>query len=218
MKKWIAPSILSADLNQLFKEIRAVEEAGADLIHVDVMDGHFVPNITFGSIIVQHLSQITSKPLDVHLMIENPQNHLESFVKAGASFISVHFEALKDPIQILKQAQDLNIRFGLALKPETPVENIFPFLKNLDFVLIMMVEPGLSGQKMIVSQNIKIQKLQKQMSNIGHFVKIEVDGGVNDQTFKWVQSADIFVSGHYIFKNQNYSKAILNLRKMAQCS
>ena len=212
-KKLIAPSILSANLNQLAQEVSAVEKAGADWIHVDVMDGHFVPNITFGPDIVRHLRQITHLPIDVHLMVEKPQKHIESFIQAGANSISVHFETLEKPLDIFKQIKKSNVLSGLAVKPQTPIENIFSFLKELDFVLIMMVEPGLSGQKLMTNQSIKIQKIKNQLELIHHHAKIEVDGGVNNQTLEWVCQADILVAGHHIFKSQDYSKAICQLRK-----
>ena len=214
-KKLIAPSILSADLNHLEKEVLAVEKAGADWIHLDVMDGHFVQPITFGANTVKHIRSITSLPIDAHLMVQNPTAHIESFFKAGVSILSVHYEVFSNSGElrkVLKKIRSLGILAGLALKPGTKGECVFPFLPELDFVLVMTVEPGFSGQAFMPEQTEKIRKIQNELKKIKKEVKIEVDGGINSQTAKQAGRADIFVAGHFIFKSQNYSQAVKELK------
>lgn len=207
----INPSLLSCDLSNLKTEVKKVEEAGADGLHIDVMDGHFVPNLTFGPWIVKDLSQITHLPLDVHLMVANPEVQWESFAQAGAHSISVHYEALKD-FSILSNIKNLGISSGLAIKPKTSVESVFPYLEHIDFIIIMTVEPGFSGQKFIESSALKIKSLRQELDRRKTSVKIEIDGGVNNQTLQWLNEADILVSGHYIFKSNNYRSAISRLK------
>ena len=206
----IAPSLLSADLSHLALEVQAVEKAGADWLHLDIMDGHFVPNLTMGPDIVASVKKITDLPLDVHLMIENPEKHITAFAKAGANILTVHIETLQHPEPLLKQIRQLGIKTGLSLKPDTPVTQILPFLKNVDLVLIMTVHPGFSGQKFIEKPLEKIKAIRGQ---VGQDVLIAVDGGVNDQTKKTCieQGADVLVAGNYIFKN-DYKQSINLLR------
>ena len=211
-KKIIAPSILSADFNHLEEEILKVQKAGVHQLHVDVMDGHFAPQITFGAWLVSRLKKMTTLPLDVQLMIENPEKHLESFAKAGANSIGVHFEAVKDPRLILKEIKSMGVLAGLAVKPQTSVEKIFPFLKDMDFALVMTVEPGFSGQKMIKNSTSKIKKIKNEAQKIGKTILVEVDGGVNLETVQFVKEADILVAGHAIFKSDNYAQAIQGLQ------
>ena len=207
----IYPSLLSCDLSDLKSEVKKVEEAGADGLHIDVMDGCFVPNLTFGPWILRHLSKLTSLPLDVHLMLVNPENHWEAFAQAGASSISLHSEAVKD-FSILKKIKKSGVFNGLAIKPKTSAASIFPYLRQIDFVVIMTVEPGFSGQKFIPSSADKIKSLRQELDRQQTSVKIEIDGGVNDQTVQWLGGADILVSGHYIFKSHNYHKAVSRLK------
>ena len=214
-KKLIAPSVLSADLNCLGKEVLAVEKAGADWIHLDVMDGHFVSPITFGAGAARHIHSITSLPIDAHLMVKNPGDHVEPFAQAGVRALSVHYEAFSNGgelKQVLKKIQSLNVLSGLALKPATPAESVFPFLPELDFVLVMTVEPGFSGQVFLPHQVKKIQKIQNELKKIKKEVKIQVDGGINSQTAKQAGSADIFVAGHFIFKSRDYKRAVEELK------
>ncbi len=211
----VAPSILSANLNNIEKEVQKVQEAGADWIHVDVMDGHFVPNLTFGIPIVKHLKQVTSLPLDVHLMIQNPEKHIEGFIRAGASSITVHEEVIHDQ-SILKKIKKSNVYSGLAIKPKTSVKNVFPYLEDLDYVMIMTVEPGLSGQKLIKDAAAKVQQLRQELDQRGCDIPIQVDGGVSDETLSYLVGAQIFVSGHYIFKSSDYNSAISQLKSNAQ--
>ena len=210
-RKFIYPSLLSCDLSDLKSEVKKVEEAGADGLHIDVMDGCFAPNLSFGPWILRHLSKLSSLPLDVHLMLVNPEKHWESFVQAGAHSISLHYEALED-FSVLKKIKKLGIFSWLAVKPKTSVESIFPYLQQIDFVVVMTVEPGFSGQKFIPSAVKKIKSLRQELDRQKTSVKIEIDGGVNDQTAQELGSADILVSGHYIFKNGSYSEAVSRLR------
>ena len=207
----VYPSLLSCDLSDLKSEVKKVESAGAHGLHIDVMDGHFVPNLTFGPWILGYLSQISSLPLDVHLMIENPESSWKAFVQAGAGSISLHYEVLKD-FSILKDIKKSGVSSGLAVKPKTSMESIFPFLKEIDFVVIMTVEPGFSGQKFMPEAALKIKSLRQELARQKTSVKIEIDGGVNDQTAKELEGADILVSGNYIFKSDDYREAISRLK------
>lgn len=207
----IAPSILSADFANLEKEIRSLESAGADWIHVDVMDGHFVPNLTIGPPVVKSLRPVTKLPLDVHLMIDKPENYIRDFVQSGADYITIHVEATNDPIAVFKKIKDLGCKSGISLKPGTDVKAIFPFLSFVDLVLVMTVEPGFGGQSFMHEQVDKIRLIREELNRIKHQAFIEVDGGINPQTAKECYGADVLVAGSYIFKN-NYKEAI-NLLK-----
>ena len=208
----IAPSLLSSDFARLGEEIKALEQAGADWIHLDIMDSHFVPNLTFGPPIVLALRPLSSLPFDVHLMVSHPENLIEPFASAGANSISFHLEAVDQPKTLLKKIRKLNIKAGLSIKPQTSIETVFPFLEDLDLVLIMTVEPGKGGQFFLKEQAIKVEILRKKILPLKNPPLIEVDGGIKPETAKWVQEADILVSGNYIFKNENYSRGIAQLR------
>lgn len=213
--KLIAPSILSADFSRLEDEIRSVEEAGADWIHVDVMDGHFVPNITMGPIIVKAARRITSLPLDVHLMIENPDRYILDFKEAGANLICVHVEScvhLNSTIQMIKEC---GLRAGVALNPATPLTSIEWILEYLDFVLIMSVNPGFGGQTFILNSLDKIRSLRELIIERNLSTLIQIDGGVNEKTIDEISlaGADVFVAGSAIFGSKDYKKTIDTFRK-----
>jgi ribulose-phosphate 3-epimerase len=216
--KLIAPSILSADFSKLGDDIRAVEKAGADWIHVDVMDGHFVPNITMGPIVVEAVKKVTSLPIDVHLMIEQPDRYIPDFVKAGADWISVQVEAcvhLNRTIQMVKEA---GVKAGAVLNPSTPLSAIEWTLEHLDFVLIMSVNPGFGGQSFIPNSLKKISELRSMIDKAGLPTLIQVDGGVNNATIKDVSTAgtDVFVAGSAIFGTDDYTGAISNFRALIE--
>lgn len=213
MKK-IAPSILSADFSRLGDEVRAVERAGADVIHVDVMDGHFVPNITIGPLVVQGLKKLTSMPLDVHLMIENPERYVEPFAQAGSDWITIHAEVCPHLKRMIKKIRQLNVRPGIVLKPATPIKILYPVLDDIDLVLIMSVNPGFGGQPFIPSTLKKVERLRKIIDQNQYPLEIEVDGGIKIENIREVSIAggDIFVVGTGLFKTKDYEETIRKLR------
>ncbi|WP_433957730.1 ribulose-phosphate 3-epimerase [Cytobacillus horneckiae] len=210
----IAPSILSADFSKLGEEIKDVEQGGADYIHVDVMDGHFVPNITIGPLIVDAIRPITKLPLDVHLMIENPDQYIEAFAKAGADYITVHVEACQHLHRTIHLIKSFGIKAGVVLNPATPVQSIKHVLEDIDMVLLMTVNPGFGGQKFITSVLPKIAEV-KQLIEAGDLqVEIEVDGGVNEETAKLCMEAgaDVLVAGSAVYNKENRAEAIAAIR------
>jgi len=214
--KRIAPSILSADFSRLGEEVKAVEDAGADWIHVDVMDGHFVPNITMGPLVVEAIARVTDLPRDVHLMIEKPDRYIPDFVHAGANLVSVQVETCVHLHRTIHMIRDLGARPGVVLNPSTPLEAIDWILEDVDFVLIMSVNPGFGGQSFIKSSLQKIRQLRKMIQNRGLSTLIEVDGGVNNKTIKEVSDAgaDAFVAGSAIFGSHNYRQVISRFREL----
>jgi ribulose-phosphate 3-epimerase len=215
LMKLIAPSILSADFSKLGEEVEAVEAAGADWIHADVMDGHFVPNITIGPLIVEAVKRVTSLPIDVHLMIENPDNYIPAFAKAGASWISVQIETcvhLNRTVQLIKEN---GARAGVVLNPSTSVDTVEWILEYVDYILIMSVNPGFGGQAFISNSLNKIKTLHRLIQDKGLNTLIEVDGGVNEETIADVSAAgtDVFVAGSAIFGIRDYQKTIQSFRK-----
>ena len=223
----ISPSILSADFANLEHDIRRVENAGADWLHIDVMDGHFVPNITIGVPVVASIKKVTKLPLDVHLMIENPEKYIEPFAKAGADIITFHYEAaVKEDrktgsqedllgsdksFKIIKLIKSFGIKAGMSIKPKTPADVVFPYLNNLDMVLVMTVEPGFGGQKFMQDCAEKIPAIKaKAQDNL----IIQVDGGINAETARICTSygANSLVAGNYIYKSNDIESAIQSLR------
>lgn len=207
----VAPSILSADFSRLAEEIKAVEKAGADWIHVDVMDGHFVPNLTIGAPVVKSLRQTTKLPLDVHLMIERPDQYVKDFIEAGSDYITVHVESQGFSLELLKEIKAKGCRPGITLRPGTPLKDIEPFLDHVDLVLVMTVEPGFGGQSFMEDQVSKVDELKRQREEKGLSFLIEVDGGISDQTNQKVLNADVLVAGSYVFK-KDYKQAITSLK------
>lgn len=211
----IAPSILSADFSKLGQEITDVEQGGADLIHIDVMDGHFVPNITIGPLVVEAIRPITDLPLDVHLMIENPDQYLDAFAKAGADFITVHVEACRHLHRTIHHIKELGVKAGVVLNPATPVESILPIIDDVDMVLLMTVNPGFGGQKFIHSVLPKIRQVRDLALSRNPDLEIEVDGGVNEETAKLCveAGASVLVAGSAVYNKKDRGQAIAALKK-----
>lgn len=206
MKKiLIAPSLLSADFNHLAEEIQDVEKAGCDLLHVDVMDGNFVPNITMGPVVVSAIRKVTQLPLDVHLMIDRPGRYVEAFRKAGADWITIHVEAEKETRQTLKAIKALGAKAGLSLCPKTPIGEVEPYLQELDLVLVMSVEPGFGGQSFMPDQIPKIRALRPKFRGI-----ISIDGGIDptNAAQALAAGADVLVAGSAIFGKKDRGQAI----------
>ena len=214
--KIIAPSVLSADFSKLGEEIKAVEAAGADWIHVDVMDGHFVPNITIGPLVVEAVRRVTQLPLDVHLMIEDPDQYLEAFAGAGSTYLTVHPEACYHVHRTIQAIKDLGVKAGLALNPATPLSALEWVLADVDLVLVMSVNPGFGGQTFISSAIPKIRDLKSMARSKDADVVIAVDGGVNQETIRSVSEAgaDAFVAGSAIFGSSDYAETIRKFRSL----
>ena len=210
----IAPSILSADFSRLGDEIKAVEDAGADWIHVDVMDGHFVPNITIGPVVVEYIRKVTELPLDVHLMIENADQYIPEFAAAGADILSVHTEAcphLHSTVQLIK---DQGVRAGVVLNPATTLFSLDEIIEDADLVLLMSVNPGFGGQSFIPQVLSKIQLLRNTLNESGVELDVEVDGGIKSENAGAIKEAgaNVLVAGSAVFKSKDYAKAIQALR------
>lgn len=211
----IAPSVLSADILHLAKEIQAIEHAGADLIHIDVMDGHFVKNLTFGPLMVEAIKKITHLPLDVHLMIDAPSSYVETYIKSGADLLTVHAESCVHLDRCLEQIRSLGAKAGVALNPSTNESALSYVLDKLDLVLVMSVNPGFSGQEFLKSSLKKIEAIRSMLKEAGnHRCMISVDGGISDKTAGMVKKAgaDCLVSGSFIWDSADYKKAIASLR------
>ena len=210
----IAPSLLSADFIHLEEEICKIQDAGADILHLDVMDGHFVPNLTFGLPVIKQIKKFAKIPIDVHLMVSNPDVYLETLGKWNIDYVSFHQEAENHIHRQLKVLQDSGVKAGIALNPATPVETIFPVISDLDFVLIMSVNPGFGGQSFIPLVYDKIEKLRKLADQVNPDLEIEVDGGVNNLNAPKLISkgADILVAGSFVFGSADYKNQIQSLR------
>ncbi len=212
MKKiLLSPSILDSDFTKIKETIEFLEQSKVDFIHFDVMDGNFVPNLTFGPKFISQIRKLTSLPFDVHLMIKNPEKYIDEFINAGSDYITIHFEATKNIISILKQIKSKGIKAGISIKPKTPADKIVKYLKFLDLILIMSVEPGFGGQKFI-PEVLKKVKFLNQFKKKFNFL-ISIDGGINPQTAPVAVKAgvDILVSGSAIFKSNNPSKIMKEL-------
>jgi ribulose-phosphate 3-epimerase len=210
----IAPSILSADFARLGEEIKDVEAGGADYIHVDVMDGHYVPNITIGPLVVEAIRPITHLPLDVHLMIEQPDQYIEAFARAGANYITVHVEACTHLHRTIQLIKSYGVKAGVVLNPATPAEMVKPILEDVDMVLLMTVNPGFGGQNFISSVLPKITAIRQWADEKGQDLEIEVDGGVNEETAQLCveAGANVLVAGSAVFNQKDRAKAIAALR------
>ncbi|HEX2787910.1 MAG TPA: ribulose-phosphate 3-epimerase [Ignavibacteria bacterium] len=217
-KKYICPSILAADFKNLERDIKLTEDGGADIIHCDIMDGQFVPNISFGPEIVHQVSQITGLPLDVHLMINNPENFIDKFAKAGADYISVHYENNNHVNRLIHQIKDAGCKAGVVLNPATPFFMLDELYSIVDFILVMSVNPGFGGQKYIEQSSYKIKHIKNRLNEVHSKALIEVDGGIGPENIKMISDCgvDMFVCGASIFKSKDIKKTTSELKALVR--
>lgn len=217
-KKYICPSILAADFKNLERDIKLTEDGGADIIHCDIMDGQFVPNISFGPEIVHQVSQITGLPLDVHLMINNPENFIDKFAKAGADYISVHYESNNHVNRLIQQIKDAGCKAGVVLNPATPFFMLDELYTIVDFILVMSVNPGFGGQKYIEQSSYKIKHIKNRLNEVHSKAHIEVDGGIGPENIKMISDCgvDMFVCGASIFKSKDIKKTTSELKALVR--
>lgn len=213
----IAPSLLSCDFSKMGEEIKRMDVCGADWMHLDVMDGHFVPNITFGAPVIKTVRGYTDKPFDVHLMISDPLKYADDFIDAGADIITFHIECDSDIQQTIDKIKSRDVKVGLVVKPNTPASAVFPYLKDLDLVLVMTVEPGFGGQSFMADMLPKVAEIKAEAKKLGIEMPVEVDGGIGAETIAKAASAgvDICVAGTAVFKAEDAAKAIADLK--AKC-
>lgn len=213
----ISPSVLAADFSRLGEQVKKVEDAGAEYIHLDVMDGIFVPNISFGAPVIASLRPISNAVFDVHLMITDPIRYIDDFVAAGADIITVHYESCDDVLQVLRYIRSKGVRAAVSIKPKTPANVVFPLMNELDMILVMTVEPGFGGQKLIADTIPKIRELRKYAIDHGIEIDIEVDGGINAENLGILTSAgaNVIVAGSAIFKAENPAQVIDQMKKTA---
>ena len=210
----IAPSLLSCDFSKMGDEIKRMDACGADWMHLDVMDGHFVPNITFGAPVIRAVRGYSDKPFDVHLMISDPLKYADDFIDAGADIITFHIECDSDIQQTIDKIKSRNVKVGLVLKPNTPASAVFPYLKDLDLVLVMTVEPGFGGQSFMADMLPKVSEIKAEAKRLGIDMPVEVDGGIGADTIAQAAGAgvDICVAGTAVFKAEDAAKAISDLK------
>jgi ribulose-phosphate 3-epimerase len=215
LPKYISPSLLSANFANLQADVAVVEAAGADFLHIDVMDGHFVPNLTIGPVVLESLKKVAKIPFDTHLMITHPEKYAEEFIKAGSQYLTFHIEASEHPAILISNIKKWGAKPGLSLRPKTHIKELLPYLKDIDLILVMTVEPGFGGQGFMQDQVSKIKELAAIREKHGYTYLISVDGGINAETAKICveAGADILVAGSFIFKN-NPAQAIQQLRTL----